>query len=327
MGVYGASGPATLQRVDLEMALMGTNEMAEREGLIGTILAPEIFVGRKLGAFPVVDMNQINQKLVNDERAPGGRFNELSATFRSDSYNTKFYGLQGSLDRQEQEIYVDDVEQDTILAEAIMVNILKNKEKRILALAQAVSATTGSGGQPAAPSTVWTSASSTPVTDMITYKLALRNRRRRFRNTDLVLGLDYEVVEKLRINSEILNKLSTMVQKLPSDIDNGLIAAALGVGRIAIANSWENLSSQGAAEADTSYELQWPKAQGFLCIAKATKGEVHRWANVLKWRKGITGWEQSYDWDCDADKIRYREAYGLKEVDSGSALRITGVAA
>lgn len=326
MGVYGASGPATLQRVDLEFALVGTNEMAEREGLIGTILAPEITVGLKQGTFPVVDMNQINQKLVNDERAPGGRFNELSLSFRTDTYNTKFYGLQSSLDRQEHAIYENDVEQDVLTADAIMVNMLKNKEKRILALAQAVSAT-GSGSNPAAPGTVWTSASSTPVTDMITYKLELRNRRRRFNDSDLVLALDYEVMQKLRVNSEILGKLSTMVQKLPSDIDNALIAAALGVGRIAVANSWENTSSQGAAEADTVYALQWPKTQGFLCIAKATKGEVHRWANVLKWRKGITGWEQSYDWDCDCDKIRNREAYGLKEVDSGSALRITGVAA
>lgn len=315
MGVYGVSGPNTLQRVDLDMALIGTRELAQREGLVGVDLCPIVTVGGKSGKFPVVDEKEINQRLISDERLPTGRFNELSLTWRTGSYDTSFYGLGSRLDRQEVAIYEDYLEQDILTAEAIMVNMLKNYEKRVLTMAAAAVAATYN------PTTSWLDPASTPVKDMITWKLELRSKRRVFRDSDLRLLLDYEVVQMLKLNSDIKDRLSVTMDKLPDQLDESLIARALGVGKILVGNSWENQSSQGTPEDEVTYALQWSKNTAFLCIASARKDNAHRWANTLKWRKGITGWQQSYDWDTDADKLRYRDAYGLFVVDAGSALK------
>lgn len=320
-GFYGNAGPSTLQRVDLSMAIEKIDVQAQKEGLVAMEICPPVTVGQQNGKFPVVNEEMINQRLVDDQRTFEKKFNRMRMFFHTDTYTTQFYGTEIVLDRQERAIYEDDFEQDRMAAETQELNSLKNLEKRVLALAlTAPSAAT-------TISTEWTDPTSKPVTDMIKILVELRNKRRTFTQNKLRLVLDWEVANLLRLNTEIKDCLSTTMRKLPDDISNDLLARALGVGKVCIANSFENMSAEGTATADVDYDLQWDRTKAFLCIAESSKKQGFRWANTLQWTKGIAGWEQYHEPQTDGDVLRYRKAYGLKIIDSASALQIADVAA
>lgn len=318
---YGSSGISTITRPDLDFTMMGTTAAAESQGLIAMKICPVLSVPLKKSTFPVVRKSQINQKLINDERKPGGDFPRLDVNFETASYETKQYGTEVALDRDETTYYEDFFQQDLIAAEVQLIHALKKYEER--AIEKAVAA-------PASQTTLaalWTDPDSTPVTDMVSIKLELRAKQKLFQKSDLKLVLDYEVLEKLRLNTEIKDALATTRDKLPGNLTEQLIAEALGVGEIVIANSYAQTSSSGTADAAATYALQWNKTKAFLCIAKAVRNDAHRWANTLQWSKGANGWTQYYEERVKSDVLRYEREYGLHVVDNASALLISDVAA
>lgn len=322
MSFYGSSGVSTLPRRDLSMFVKKIDVVAARKGLIGMKVAPVVTVDHDSAKFPVIERSQINQKLINNKRQPDGKFNRVNWKFTSSQYTTESYGLEYALDREERKIYSSDIEHETIGAEILELQSALQYEEAVIAKmgAAASSATTISDE--------WTDPASKPVTNMVDILLELRNKQVEVVQENLMLVLDYEVVQKLRLNAEIKDALASTRDKLPGNINNSLLAEALGVGQICVANSWKNNSSPGIADASASYALQWDKTVGFLCLASATKDPItHRWCNTLKWSGGVAGFETYYEPQSDGDVLRIRERYGLHVVDANSALKITGVAA
>lgn len=319
MGLYGSSGPNTLQRVDISMGLMKTSLQAQKQGLIGMEIAPPVSVPLKSAKFPIVNESVLNQKRVSDQRTPGANFNRIDLQFTTGSYDTAQYGLECALDRDEMTYYDSDIEQDMIRGEALEINALKNYENRAITTALTAPSAATTIGDP------WSDPASTPLTDMTNIKIELRNKRRVVDNSLLKLVLDWEVAELLKLNAEILDKLSTTVRKFTGDVTAELLAQAFGVGKVVIANSWENTSASGTAEADVVYTTQWNKNKAWLGICQATKGNGFRFANTLMWRDGANGFTQYYEVSKKEDVLRYEKQYGFHVVDSASALVIDGV--
>lgn len=322
MSFYGSSGVSTLPRRDLSMFVKKIDVVAAMRGLIGMAVAPVVTVDHDSAKFPVIPRSEILQKMVNNQRQADGKFNRVNWKFTSTSYSTEGYGLEYALDREERKIYSSDIEHETVGAEILELQSAMQYEERVITkMAAATSAST-------TISTTWDDPSSTPVTDMVDILLELRNKQVDVVQENLKMVLDYEVVQKLRLNSEIKDALATTRDKLPKNLSNALLAEALGVGEICVANSWKNNSSPGIADASASYALQWDKTVGFLCLASATKDPItHRWCNTLKWGGGISGFETYYEPQADCDVLRIRERYGLHVVDANSALKIPGIAA
>lgn len=175
------------------------------------------------------------------KRGPGGGYKRSDYTFIQDSYATVEYGLEELIDDRQRKLYINSFDAERYAVDRLMLRLMTNLEVLTAAAVQ------GSLGGTAAISVPWSSASSAaPVTDVRAAKIALRALNG-FNPANAVLIMDWEVLEYLKDNAQILERVKYSGR---NDTDHGKITAdaiaeALGVRKLIVAGMMKNTADAG----------------------------------------------------------------------------------
>lgn len=151
------------RRDDLGMRYDEFDLAMNQQGFIGHRVMPLIMRSTPSGKFPRVPLAEYLQNL-NTQRNPDGTYNRSKREFTSDTYDTKEYGLEATLDDRTVARYDDLIDAEVFEGEVIENALLMEYEKQVAALM--FNATTYSG-RTSGPTNEWDDiANATPVTDV-----------------------------------------------------------------------------------------------------------------------------------------------------------------
>ena len=277
-------------RPDIKDMMTEFDLEANEVKFIGKRLAPVIDVKTQHGVFGRLKLKDILQKHVDTKRADDGSYKRGGGKFVKDNFATDDHGFEERIDEREAEIWDSWFDAEVLAAARTRHTVLLDYEHRVLEMVNAITNTT-------AAAVAWDqTATADPITDVRTAKILIRNR---CGLTPNALCVEWEVFEFLRDCDSILDRVKQQtfrdVQK--SEVNAAMIAGALGLEELIVAESMENVANEGADEADL--QPTWTQDNGLLLVKNASRDlKTPRWANTFHWAKdGSTMGEafESYD--------------------------------
>lgn len=241
----------TTLRPDLSGAMEQFDLEADQLGFIGHRIAPVIEVKKAFGQYGVIPLKE-SLKTQETRRAEDGSYNQTSGKADKDSYSCEEHGLEERVDEREAEVYGEWWDAEMLAAQRTRDGVLRNHEKRIIDLALNVSNTTAAG-------TEWNdTASSTPVANIRTAKLAVRARTGVVPN---VLVIELEIFEFLQSNAEVLDRLFGTAAKDPKKVNEDALARALNLEEVIVAGAMKNTANEAQ---DAVLGSLWDVTKGLL---------------------------------------------------------------
>lgn len=272
----------TQPRPDLADALIQFDLDADQRGFVGQRLFPVIEVEKSFGEYPVFELKE----LLGDEetlRSADGSYNATSLEGNKDSYRTKEHGLEARVDARDDAEYAEWWDAEMMAATITRDRVLRAYEKRCIALAQTVSTSTGAG-------TTWsTKATATPYTNVLTAKIAVRDRTGIWPDS---LCLDMEAFLHLRNTNDMLERIFGSVNpENAGTVTAQQLANALDLREVIVAGSVKNSANEGQA---ASIASMWPRTTALLFKG----GSGGRISNLVQPRLGAT-----FHWGEDGSQI------------------------
>lgn len=314
-----SSSLATL-RPDLAGSLMEFDLQANMMGYVGLRIAPVIEVQKQAGNYGVIPIKELLKDRLT-ARAPGGSYSRGAGKFEPGTYACKENGTEEPVDDRESQMYADYFDAEQIAALRARNIVLSSHERRVIALADAISNTSAAG-------TAWTDTdSSTPITNVRTASLAVYDRIGRAPTHGVI---SWKRFQYLRDNASIIDRVKyngheVAVQR--GKVDPSMIAEALGLEELIVAGSVKNTANENAAAVIAS---MWTDSR-FLLFVPARTNDVREpcYARTFHWGEDgsqIGAAIETYrDETIRGDVVRARMDTDEKEMYPEAAQVITGI--
>ena len=324
-----APSPSTAEpRADLLQTLEAFDLAASRQGFVAFELAPVFETPRVSGDYTVLAADQLLQEHPT-ERAPDGSYRRGDFSSSKKSYSTQERGFEVPVDDNLKSQYRDYFDAETVAAEIARDVLLRQLEQKITGPAQL----TANVGGNAAASTAWTThASAVPIDDVMTGKLAVRNKCGIMPNT---LVLDVQLYMHLLQCDQILDRLSTMgtsAGRRDAKIANKtMLEQILDIERIVIADGQKNtvIPHQHASNAKLSLSPLWDKAKvGLYVVDRSNRLQMPTYARTFHYAADgseVMGHIETYrDERVRGDVVRCRAQMDMNIVMEECGYLITG---
>ena len=234
-----------------------------RSGFIGYRVMPILNVKTAADKFGRIPTEQLG-KLATVTRNSSGSYNRIHWTFTDDSYATKEYGLEGPVDNRNARLYDEYFKAEVATTQLVTHNVLANAEKRV---ADAVFNTTTFTSYTTSVSTEWSSASATPITDVMAASQLVRNRTGRYANA---LVICRKVRRNLVNVTQIIDRIAASGagdKVKPADITDAQLAACFDVDYVIVADSSYDSTTEGQS---TTFSDIWDDEYAMVCRVAQT---------------------------------------------------------
>lgn len=306
-------------RPDLRDSLMEFDLQADQLGFVGLKIAPVLEVNKPLGYYGVIPLKEMLQDR-DTRRASDGSYNRISGEGDNASFLTEEHGIEEPVDRREANAYGDYWDAEQLAAERTRDAVIRNHNKRVIALAEAVSTTTAAG-------TAWTDLSSSdPPANVLTARKAVRDRCGMLANC---MVIDWDRFESLRQTTAIkdLIKYSGRDDPKARNITVDAVAAAMNLEEIIISGSMKNTANQAVA---ASLSSMWDKTKALIFrrytgrdLKKPQFARTFHWGGDGSMIGGV--FEEYYDPKVRADVVRNRMDTKEQVIYADCAQLITGI--
>lgn len=240
-----SSSLATL-RPDLGGSMMEFDLAANRNGFIGTRVAPIFNVARASGAYGKIPIEQLLQS-PDTERAPGSGYNRGKFTFSPMTFTTREHGVEEPIDDNEAAIYADYLDAEMVAAERARHAVLLGLELRIAALIFNASTWTGASLTTNVTNEWDDATNATPITDV---EAAVRKV---YGNSGIwpnAIVMSRTVFRNLRNCDEIIERIQSAgagSATKPTDITPAMIAQCFDLEEVIIGGASKNTANPGQA--------------------------------------------------------------------------------
>ncbi len=229
---------ATL-RPDLASSFMEFDLEMDQLGFIGLSLFPVIETMKQAGTFGRIKLAEMlrDQESV---RAPGASYNRGEGRFDTLNFATVEHGFEEAIDDRESEMFADFFDAEQLAAMRARDVVVRNYEKRIAALALAITNTN-------AAAFVWSDAAqATPIVDVKNANLAIFDRTGLIPN---VLAITWKQFQHLKDVDEIVERIKFSGRDDPkrAGINQQVLADVFGLDRVIVTGSRRNTANEGAA--------------------------------------------------------------------------------
>ena len=310
---------ATL-RPDLRDTMMEFSLQADQLGFVGLKIAPVLETNKPTGAYGVIKLHEM-LKTQSTERADDGSYARGGGKGTKDTFTTEEHGFEERVDEREAEMYGEWWDAEQLAAERSRDAVLRNHNQRVIDLALAIANTNAAG-------TAWTdTANSTPIANVRTAKLAVRDRAGVIPN---VMVIDYERFEFLKDNAEIIDRIKYSGRDDPKrrSLTADALAAVFDLDEVIISGSVKNTANEG--QESSTLASMWDKTKALLFVRTTSRNlKMPQFMRTFHWGgdgSNIGGVMESYrDENTRSDIIRTRMDTEEKIVYTGVGQQITGI--
>ena len=289
------------------------------KGFVANKVAPVIEVPTASGNFAVVPIDQLLKERTT-QRAPGGSYIRITGSFDPKTYTCVENGAEELLDDRERSMYKAYLDAELVATKRARQIVLNNYEKRIAALAHAVTNT-------AAGAVAWTSpTTATPITDVRAAADAIWARVGIWPNAVIMTRRRFNFV---RDCAQIIDrvKYSGFTDPQRGKVTEQVIAEALGVDMLIVAGSAKNTANEGQTAVVGSI---WTDSECIVaCVPTSSDFREPGWLRTFHYGEDgsdISTVVESYrDETVRADVIRVRMDTAEVTIYADAAQRITGI--
>lgn len=201
---------------------------------VGRRLFPQFNTGEQSANYYVLDQANALNFPTNIQRAPGSAYTRSKMTISDDTFATREYGHEESVDDRERKKYAIAINADIAAVRRATAIILFNQELRIKNKA------TGGSVPTATPSTKWNRAlAGDPISDVDAAKTAIHKGCGMEANTMLV---NRDVFNELKEHPKVLDKIKYSERGI---VTADILAAVFGVQQFLIAGVLYNSANEG----------------------------------------------------------------------------------
>lgn len=328
----GLYSPEAVLRPDLGTAVEDFDIEMNRKGFIGSRIYPIRSVAEQAGKYPRIEAGQLMRR-VDVKRGNKSGYGQDDFEFKMDSYSTDEYGLEGVVDDRESKMYRHMFDYEQTVTRRTQNLVMQEAEHRYAD--HLFNTTTFGAGQQSAIGTQWsTPASATPVTDVKTAKIKVRDRCGIVPDT---LAITWKIWENLLLNAEIVDKSKAQgfVDVRPGALNLQAVMTALNIPKLLVAGGVFNSANEGQA---ASFGSIWDDDMALLCKTPDTDdmrevclGRTLHWSedgsNVDDDDPGVVGTtvEAYRDEPKRADKLRARHDVSELDILLSCGELLTGV--
>jgi len=227
--------------------------LANQAGFIGYKCLPVIEVAKQAGTFGKIPVEQLLQNH-NVDRAPGSAYSRTEWTFTSDSWNCSERGLEGVLDDNEAEMYVEFFDGEQVTVDRLVHGVLLEAEKRVAA--KLFDATTFAS-QTTGITNEWDKNHKTDAVPMADVEAAVQAMWAKTGVWANAIAFNRHVFRNLRNLDTVLDRIaaSGAGDKIkPADINTAMLAACFDLDHVFVAGGAKNSAIEGQ---DTVFADVW----------------------------------------------------------------------
>lgn len=314
-------------RPDLNDAMTEFDLTANQEGMIASLVAPPIDVDQQSGTYPRIKIKQLLRN-ASVERTSEGNYPRDTYEFENDSYATKEYGIEQTVDGRDAARFKNYMDAEAIAASLAQSRILQAREERTAALIF----NTGTWNTAALTTAVavpWsTYATAVPITNVDAARIKFRNNSGRKPNA---LIMEYTVFIHLRNCQQIIDRIAAAGagdKVKANDITKSMLAQVFDVDFVIVADNMKNTANEGQAAALSGV---WDPTMCMLArVATSNNIKEPCIARTLHWTEDgsmVNGAMESYqDPRSRKDIIRCRHDVQEKVVFTEMGHLLTAVA-
>ncbi len=318
------SQPVAVTRPDLAATLMEYDLEASRSGFIGMQILPVFDAAKSSGTFKRIKLEQLLQER-DTRRQPGGGYGQSEYEFEEDSFLTKEHGWKEPVDDNWEETYRDYFDAEAVATQRVRDVVLRNQERRSIALLTDDTVFTGDFATPAG--VVWSNKSSaTPIANVHTALLAVRDACGMRPN---YVAMDFEAYLACLETEEVIERLKYSGYDDPKKVNETALAALFKVEKVFVADAQRNAANPAKPRSLASL---WPKTRVNVGY-RATDNDLQKpcIGRIFHWDKdgsSIGGTIETYrDEDIRSDVVRCRQQTHEKRIYKECGHLITGVLA
>lgn len=304
-------------RPDIALGFSEFDVEANQRGYVGLAIAPVMEVDVVADVYPIIPKEDL-MKSYSTDRAGDGTYGKVNGKFETGSYSCTENGIEERVDQRDARRFGNYIDAEMIAAMRTRDIVLKNHNARVIALALAVGTTTAAG-------TTWsTTATATPIANIIAAKVKIRNRCGEMANA---MCCDWEAWEYLRNCADIIERLKYSGIDDPKNASLNAVAAVLGLEEIIISGA---VTDGAIAPLAASVASMWDRTKALLFV-KSTTQDTRRPHFMRTFHWGNDGsqigaaFESYYDPTRRSDIVRHRMDTDEKVLYADVAEVITGV--
>jgi hypothetical protein len=305
---FAKSSSRELQIVDPVLSQLARSYRPD--GFVGQTVCPTIPVEKDSGLYPVFDDAYWFGDDVDNRVSDRAETPEIDFSWSTESYLCEDYRLKASITKKERRQAHGALRLEENKTELVLTRMAMRRERRIAAMLR----DTTNGGQltggTSTPSALWDTDAATIEADLLTAKLAVRNKTGILPNTLLI---DYEVACRIALQADIREILKYTVDgRLIIGEGEAVLPAKLWGLKVLVANPLVNTAKEGATKSLSSV---WGKHARVLYVNpnggwgkpsvayqfKAVPEEVDKWSEKDPPVDYVRAWETVDEKVCAPD--------------------------
>lgn len=313
------SGVLSTLRPDLAGSLMEFDLEANQQGFIGLEVMPMFTTSVQADSVGRIPLKQLLEE-GNTERASGAGYQRGNWTFEAWSFATQEHGWEEPVDDREARIYGSYFNAEQVATMRARNFVLQNHEKRVAAKLFNAGVYT-----PSNVTTAWSDVeNSTPIEDVKAKRELFWGK---IGSLPDALVINWKVFENLRMNASIIDRVKYTQRATTVDLNEQLIADALGVPRLIVARAARNSANVGQNAVLTDV---WSSSYGALIKLPANLADIKSpcWGRTFMYTGDGGAVVESYrDEKVRSNIIRHRMDTDEKVMYEDAALLIGNVTA
>lgn len=242
-----SSALATL-RPDLAGSLMEFDLAMNFQGMVSTRILPVTEVQKPSGKFGKIPIEQLLQQR-ETRRAPGTGYSRGNFTFTDASFVCEEHGAEEVIDDRESLMYAEYFDHELVSTMRAYSSVLVNQEKRVADMLFNTSTYTGSSLYTDLATTWATSATATPIADVLAASKKVYDGTGLFPNALICNRFVWrDLIRTAQIIDAIEASGAGQAAKL-RDISTDMVARALDLDMVIVADSTRNTATEGQTAA------------------------------------------------------------------------------
>lgn len=313
------TGNLSIPRTDLDANLMQSRATSN---WIAPLIYPLFEVPDITGRIGVTPLERMFNTIPSDKRAADGTYQRVASKFSDDSYSTEERGLEEVIDDRKARVYGSIFNFEVSTSIFLQEMIRRQLELDVKDSVHDAGVFTGASNT-LAVNTAWNNAASgKPIDDVATGKQKIYEKCGLIADT---LQISQRTHWDLSRSDQILERLK--YTSAPEGVLNlGVLAAALGVGRVVVGNAVRNTADQGQTATLASI---WPNDAASLMVTAGPDIASPGLGRILFYREtpgeGDVYVETYRDETRRSDVLRVRNERQVKRWSAIFGFRFTGV--
>lgn len=238
-----APSSTSFLRPDIGQSFEEFDLVAERMGFVGPRVLPVFDTMLQTSNFSKIPVEEL-LKDTKTERAPGAGYNRDKYSFEQDNYACIENGAEEPVDDRERAMYAYSFDIERISAERAMNRVLRDLEKKIAAKVFNTTTWTGSSLTTSVGTRWSTSATCTPIDDVLAAHNSVRTSSGMLPNAVI---MSWNVWRLLQQCDQIVQQLIYSGTEDPKQVTTNQLAALFHVDQVIVAGGVKNTAIEGQA--------------------------------------------------------------------------------